>query len=860
MRRIDRGTFDAPRAKPRAATADVGGMRTVERVRRRGIRLAVHLLVGLSFGGPASAQPIFSEYVEGLGQDKAVELWNPTDAAIDLGARGVRVEIYFNGATTPARRVALSGVLEAGGVFVLAHASADAALVALADQLVSGSLFGGDDALVLVDANGVLDAVGQVGADPGTEWGDVFVGTEDGTLRRATGSHGDTDPFDAFDPSRDWFGVALGDFGDLGMAPGWRPAPAAPGEIRIHDVQGRAHLSPYEGRLVALVPGVVTATQTGGFYMQDPEPDADPATSEALFVYAPDLEPVAVGESVLVSGRVSEYRPGSRAKSLSITQIVASSVVAVTDPGAVRGVEPEVLGLSGRAIPTAIIDDDTRGSVEAHGETVFDPERDGIDFYESLEAMWVVVPGTQVVGPTDRFGEIWLVADEGRGATGMNAAGGITLRDGDSHPERIRASDAFFTGGMPPFDVGARLGTLSGVVSYSFGSYDLRLFDRPLAVSSELPAEGTTLVGDRRHVTVATLNVENLDPKVERRDLVGSARDIDDDIGSGRLGRIAAQIVDALASPDVLALQEVQDGDGAERTGRTCATPTYEALVGAIAEAGGPEYAFTDVAPIDGADGGQPGGNIRVGFLFRVDRVALRASRAGPGGPLDVARFVERGRGPELANNPARLRAASAADALLFAGTRKTIVAQFDPLDRWGFARPNRTFFVVNAHFASRAGSSPAYGPTQPPSVRGEEVRAAQARAIARFTSRLLERAPRARIVVAGDLNAPGFLPPLDAFDDAGLVDLVADRLAPVERYTYVFEGASQDLDHVLVPASLVSGTEVEIVHLNAEYAARATDHDPIVVRIDVGRASSERAFFGFIAALFEWIRALFAR
>ncbi len=638
-------------------------------------------------------------------------------------------------------------------------------------------------------------------------------------------------------------------------------SPPVPGPLRIHDLQGRAHLSPFEGRAVESVPGVVTAVQAGGFYLQDPEPDNDRSTSEGVFVYAPAAPPPAVGEAVLVSGRVAEYRPGGRATSLTITEILATEMVRAPDLYAGRGVEPEVLGLAGRPIPTQSIDDDTNGNVEAPGETTFDPESDGIDFYESLEGMWLVVPGARVVGPTNRFGDAWLVADEGRGATGSNAAGGLTRSEGDENPERIKASDALFSGGMPPLDVGDLLGRVDGVLSYAFGSYELRLFERPAAAREGPLDEGATLVGDPAHVTIATLNVENLDPKVEDRALVASAGDVDDDVGTGRFERLAAQVVEALASPDVLALQEVQDGDGAEETALTDASATYGALVRAIEAAGGPRYAFADVPPLDDADGGQPGGNIRVGFLYRVDRVALRQATSGGGGPHDVVAVLRGPRGPELSHDPGRLPCATEDDAPLFEGTRKSIVAQFDPLGSGGAVRPERTFFVVNAHFASRAGSSPAYGPLQPPRVRGGDARGAQARAIGRFARALLAVDPRARLVVVGDLNTPGFLPPLDELREAGLVDVVARRLPVEERYTYVFEGSSQDLDHALVPSFLTAAAEVEIVHANAEYAASVTDHDPIVLRLRVGPESGcLRGLFAWLMVVLSWLDALFGR
>ncbi|NIR39005.1 MAG: endonuclease, partial [Actinobacteria bacterium] len=68
----------------------------------------------------------------------------------------------------------------------------------------------------------------------------------------------------------------------------------------------------------------------------------------------------------------------------------------------------------------------------------------------------------------------------------------------------------------------------------------------------------------------------------------------------------------------------MQDDDGPADTGNVDAEGSWNALVDAITDAGGPAYAWVDRPPEDGADGGQPGGNIRVGYLYdraRIERV-----------------------------------------------------------------------------------------------------------------------------------------------------------------------------------------------------------------------------------------------
>src|SRR5262245_52278292 len=83
-------------------------------------------------------------------------------------------------------------------------------------------------------------------------------------------------------------------------------ASAAP--ARIHDIQGKSHVSPMAGQEVTEVPGIVTAAKDNGFFMQDPEPDADTATSEAVFVFTKTAPTAKVGDDVRVNGSVTEFR------------------------------------------------------------------------------------------------------------------------------------------------------------------------------------------------------------------------------------------------------------------------------------------------------------------------------------------------------------------------------------------------------------------------------------------------------------------------------------------------------------------------------------------------------------------------
>jgi len=166
------------------------------------------------------AQPtdiLISEYVEGSSNNKALEFYNGTGSLIDLSAGSYSVEMYFNGSTSPGTTISLTGTVANDDVYVLADDNADAAILAVTDQTSTASFFHGDDAIVLKKGSTILDVIGQVGFDPGSEWGTGDASTQDNTIRRKAGTTvGDTDPSDAFDPSIEWDGYPNNTFDGLG--------------------------------------------------------------------------------------------------------------------------------------------------------------------------------------------------------------------------------------------------------------------------------------------------------------------------------------------------------------------------------------------------------------------------------------------------------------------------------------------------------------------------------------------------------------------------------------------------------------------------------------------------------------------
>jgi hypothetical protein len=574
------------------------------------------------------------------------------------------------------------------------------------------------------------------------------------------------------------------------------PPPPSAAAARIHDIQGAAHRSALTGKRVA-TSGVVTAVGPRGFWLQDPVADENPATSEGVYVFTNGGVTVSRGDAVDVTATVVEFRPA--ATNLSVTELSAPRVTVTATGAAVPA--PVLVGPGGRVAPTPVRTD-APGDVDA--SPVFDPTANALDFYESMEGMQVRVRDAVASGPTSGFGEL-PVLPGGQGSP-RTVRGGVRYSYADSNPERVILDDVLAP--VPAAKVGDRLpGAVDGVLDYGFGNYKLAVLATPVVDDRPLPRE-VTRSPRWSQLAVATFNVENLSPLDE----------------AAKYDRLAAAIVRNLAAPDIVAVEEIQDDTGPADDGTVAAGQTYARLIAAIRTAGGPRYDHRQVDPVDGADGGQPGGNIRVGFLFRTDRGLRFVDR--PGADATTANAVVRTWGrPHLRYSPGRVDPVNPA----FADSRKPLAAEF--------RYRGETVFAIANHFSSKGGDQPLNGRFQPPARSTEPQRHAQAQVVKDFTGQLLAADRRAKVVVLGDLNDFEFSTTADILTaGGGLVDLPRTLPLP-ERYTYVFEGNSQVLDHILLSPGLArrGAYDYDIVHLNSEYPDQVSDHDPQVVRLRLG-------------------------
>lgn len=564
--------------------------------------------------------------------------------------------------------------------------------------------------------------------------------------------------------------------------------------IRIHDIQGAAHASPYAGHLASGVEGIVTMKlASGNFFMQEPAAtyDADDRTSEAILV-EPAGGTVNVGDLVSVSGIIAEAKEKgyADANDLTTTRIAAASVTVVSGNNPLPA--PIVIGRD-RIQPKAVIDND--------GMSVFDPDEDALDFYESLESMRVQVNDARIIGPFDY--EVPVVAGDQPDEI-ATPNGGLLLTSEDLNPQRILIAQ----NPGQPVRTGDRFdGPIVGVQSYDYGNYKIVPETLPAVVKGAAAREATSLAYGENKLTVASFNIENF---------------WDDPQDADRKNKIAQAIVDNLKTPDIVGLIEVQDNNGDANDGTTDASLSFQALIAAIQANGGPEYAFTDIAPENNADGGAPGGNIRVGFLYNPSRVALAPSQNGKGGATDAVGYGAQG----LTYNPGRIDPANEA----FVSSRKPLAAEF--------AFQGKRVIVIANHFNSKSGDPAPFGAAQPlPETLPSEVQRHKiAAAVNGFVKNVLDQNPNANVVVLGDLNDFQFSKTLEIVKGNELVNL-ADSLPANERYSYIYQGNSQTLDHILVNKRLAPYAQLDFVHINADFAeedGRVSDHDPLLARISL--------------------------
>ncbi|KAF2194244.1 DNase I-like protein [Zopfia rhizophila CBS 207.26] len=596
-------------------------------------------------------------------------------------------------------------------------------------------------------------------------------------------------------------------------------AATAVSALTIGEINGNRFLSPYNGQSVSNVSGIVTAKGPDGLWIRSPTPDRDARTSESVYVFGRYFGGnITVGDAIVLNGKVQEYR--SNKDYLYLTEISSPQLVTKISKGNV--VKPSVIAKDTSDPPAQQYSSLDGGDVFAVPNNVslvsvtnpvLEPQNYGLDFWESLSGELVTVRKPKAVSKPNNFGDTWVVGDWE--VTGRNQRGGLTMTDKDANPEAIIiGSPLDGTSNPETTKLGDDLEDITGVITYAFGFYRILPSTAIKITGSATPTlpPATRLLSSGKcdGIAFGAYNVENLAPN------------------STHMSKIAAHIVDYLKSPDLIFVQEVQDDNGPTNDAVVSANLTLSTLSRAIAAAGGPSYAFADINPVDDQDGGQPGGNIRVAYLYKPS--LLRLYKPNPGNSTTANAVLP---GPALKFNPGRIDPTNAA----WTASRKPLVAQWEVISG-DYRGTGSVFFTVNVHFGSKGGSSSIQGDARPPVNGGVEDRLAQAQLTANFIKDIVAQDPNARIVAAGDFNEFTFVQPLEEFAKMSTLkdlDAVAG-LDERERYTYLFDMNTQQLDHMYISKSLEGKARYEHVHINTWVGSveQVSDHDPSVARLDV--------------------------
>ncbi|KAJ7794158.1 DNase I-like protein [Mycena olivaceomarginata] len=590
----------------------------------------------------------------------------------------------------------------------------------------------------------------------------------------------------------------------------------------ITDITGVHQRTPLLGQKVNLT-ALVTAKGKSGFYLLgDPVKDVRVSNGLAVFTTSTSiLSQVNAGDIVSLTGTVSEFRPAADPDYLLLTEVLSVN----------NTITPLILGKD-RSPPTeqfSSLDVGRDGWLSVpNNQSRIDTVNGtlqvkfGLDFWASLVGQIVSIPTPVAINFPNSFGEFWAHGDWP--VTGKNSRGGLSLTFGphgipDANPEAIIVGSPLDGTKNPKTAIGTRLTDIVGVITYQFGFYYVLPLTAPTVISNpDFAIAPTTLTSsptDHCAITVGDYNVENMAPTGTH------IRDV--------ANHIAQVLLNARIKTDIVFIQEVQDNSGPTDNGVVSANVTLSTLVQAIASISNVTYSWIDIDPVDGEDGGQPGGNIRQAYLYRSEKLhPVQIPGVPVGGALNATAIVKASGKPFLSLNPGRVDPTNAA----WQDSRKPLAAQ------WTTAS-GHTLFTVNLHLVSKGGSTTGHGDARPPVNLPVAQRTSQVETVANFVKSILDIDPFSNVVVAGDCNE--YLQTRSVF--ASLTSLLTDidevaNIPPAERYTYVFDNNCEQLDHMLLSPALSSRcAEVEHIHVNnwaATAAARVSDHDPTVARIRV--------------------------
>ncbi|AZG73639.1 ExeM/NucH family extracellular endonuclease [Shewanella livingstonensis] len=772
--------------------------------------LAASISILMAF--QVSAQDLLiSEYVEGSSNNKAIELYNPTDATIALS--DYVLSFYFNGNTTATSNITLNGNIAAYSTFVIADNDASAEILSIAQQISTASFFNGDDAIVLSHNANVVDSLGQVGVDPGSEWGSGNLSTQNNTIRRDTHNLTPDQVIDDEITLAGWQGFAQDDISDLGQfSANGSTDPIDPidpvdsvefvcgqSAVAIHAIQGNAEASILIGRSV-VVEAIVTSNQQVGLkgvflQMTDAEADGDIATSEGIFVYSGN-QPLDVnaGDRIRLQASVAEYQGTTQLANITqfalcgtnqLLPVVASINLPIADNQQLERVEGMRVYFDQALVVNEVY------NLGRYGEILLGSSRHFI--------------GTQVANP----------GADALAVTADNARDSIILDDGNTsqNPEVI-VYPAPGLSADNTMRVGDNITALEGVMHYGFNQFRIMPTSLVNVIQSNPRQMAPEIVVDA-DLHIASFNVLNYFNGVGDGNGFPTARGADT---ITEFERQRAKIISAMQiiNADVFGLMEI------ENDGYNTNSAISDLVSGLNVAMGATIYAYVvpSVAQI-GTDA------ITVGMIYRTDKLALSGD----------ARILSSVNSPTDDNGT----------ALFDDGKNRPMLTQ-----QFMIKGSEENVVVAVNHLKSKGSNCDSLNDPDLQDGQGNcnQTRTRASDAIGQW---LAMQYPDSKVLVMGDLNAYAKEDPLTMLASHGYNEL-AHYIGAPKPYSYVYSGESGQLDHALANSALLSnvvgitqwhinGDEPSALDYNEEYksamqrqelyqadAFRSSDHDPVII------------------------------
>ncbi|WP_168405296.1 ExeM/NucH family extracellular endonuclease [Acinetobacter indicus] len=763
-------------------------------------------LMGCGFS--AHAELMFSQYVDGTSNRKGLEIYNPDTTVADLSQ--YQIKIFSNGSTTAGLTVSLEGVLPAKAEYLVGRSELQLVLGDLVKK-IAGLNFNGNDAVVLYKHNTPVDRFGVLGQT--TSWAE---GTSL-SRNKTTHSVSSVDPTAPFDVNSEW--TAWSDrnaFSQYLLPEGEQPPPVTETISCSSSDTAIADLHSASKNQIYTVRGVMTADYRysngfSGFYLQTPDSKAKPDLNNAIFVYIPASSQIKggqVGEEVILRGRLTSYQ-----NQLQLDQLTQD--IQTCNPQAASWVAPKTVNLPFESLT----------DVQQHA-----PQR--------YQGALVKLPQTLTVSENynyGRYGELALSlgrlymptnlypakSDEALSLAKQNLLSKIILDDGYNNQNRTPWLPLNFNA-QNTLRAGYELQNVEGILEYRFNQWRIQ------------PVQGRTLpniVADKNErssvsakntaqIRAAAFNVLNYDN--------GAAQGFPTERGAKTKAEFDKQhqkIVSALKAidADVYGLNEIaNNGYGPD------------SAIAYLTQSLGPDWKYVTPPNTDrlGTD------TIAVAMIYNSKRLT----------PVNAAAVFDDG--TQL--------------------NRVTMAQSFKPV------AGGESFTVVPQHLKSK-GSCPDTGlDADQDDGQGcwNSTRVTAVQKLMQWLATNPTKVTQPNVLILGDLNSYAKEDPILALEKANYKNLFNDEKIGQgkQAYSYVFGVASNtqgyggagNLDHAIADAQLyprvkrafawaINADEPTALAYNEDYktaeqiqafyspdAFRSSDHDPIIIDLDLSDAPAE--------------------